>query len=370
MKRILGLLLAIVLVAGVAACGGAATPEPTPAPAPESTPAPTPEPTPTPEPEEPAVPEAPENPDTAWPTLEGREIRIAFMFKDSTSPFWRYMWAGAIEAAEKYGVEVVEFSPIQAQNHEEQARQMEDAIMQGFDAIMLAAVDTTAIIPFIEQAVDAGIPVITANTRVPDSPVETFIGLDNYDGALILSRAMMEKIGGEGTVIIVDGNPASGTSQLRNQGLHDGAEDYPDVEIIVTAPGYFQRANAMELMENMIQAVPKIDAVMAMNDEMALGSLQALRAAGLEEDVLISGFDGALEGLEAIRDGLMAFSLDQDPISLGYWSVVYAMDVLEAHANGAALGGNILPEWIIEGGHLMSIDNAAEAIQRFRDHGF
>ena len=340
MKKVLSLILAIFLLAGIVVCA--------------------------------SVAEAaePEDRDTAWPSLAGKDLRIAFMFKDTTSPFWRYMWAGAIDAAEKYGVRIVEFSPLQAQNHEEQARQMEDVIMQGFDAIMLAAVDTTAIIPFIDQAYEAGIPVITANTRVDGGPIETFIGLDNYQGALILSQAMMAKLGGKGTVVIVDGNPSSSTSQQRLQGLQDGAADFPDVEIIITAPGYFQRANAMALMENMIQAVPHIDAVMAMNDEMALGSVQALRAAGLDQDVLVSGFDGALEGLEAIRDGIMHFSLDQGPIGLGYRSVVCALDVLEAHANGEPLGGQILPEWIVEGGTLCEIGNATELIQRYRDHGF
>jgi len=369
MKKLLCLVISVILIVGLVACAAPAAPTPA-APTATTPPVPGTE-APVPPPAEaPVTPAAPDDPLEAWPSLQGENLRMAFMFKDTTSPFWRYMWAGAIEAAAKYGIEVVEFSPLQAQNHEEQARQMEDVIMQGFDAIMLAAVDTTAIIPFVYQAYEAGIPVITANTRVDGGPVETFIGLDNYDGALIMSRAMMEKLGGEGTVIIVDGNPASTTSQQRNQGLRDGAADFPGVEIIVTAPGYFQRANAMTLMENMIQAVPQIDAVMAMNDEMALGSLQALRAAGLEQDVFISGFDGALEGLEAIRDGFMHFSLDQDPIGLGYWSVVYALDVLEAHANGAPLGGHILPTWIIEGGHLMSIENAADAVQRFRDHGF
>ena len=341
MKKVLSLVLAAVLFAGIVGSIGAAE-----------------------------AAAMPEDAKTAWPSLVGKDIRIAFMFKDTTSPFWRYMWAGAAGAAEKYGVKVVEFAPLQAQNHEEQARQMEDAIMQKFDAIMLAAVDTTAIIPFIDQAHEAGIPVITANTRVEGGPVETFIGLDNYQGALILSKAMMEKLGGKGTVVIVDGNPASATSQQRLKGLQDGAADFPDVKTILTAPGYFQRANAMALMENMIQAVPHIDAVMAMNDEMALGSVQALRAAGLDKDVFVSGFDGALEGLEAIRDGIMQFSLDQGPIGLGQMSVVYALNVLEAHAKGEPLGGHILPNWIIEGGTLCHIGNAGELIQNYRNHGF
>ena len=297
------------------------------------------------------------------------DVSIAFLFKDSTTPFWRYMIAGAQAAAKDFGVTVVEFAPIQQQNHEEQVRHMEDVIMQDFDAIMLAAIDTTAIIPAIEKVHAAGIPVITANTRVTGGPVETFIGLDNYQGALILSQHMMELLGGKGTVVIVDGNPASATSQDRNRGLQDGAADYPDVEIIVTPPAYFNRVQAMEVMENVIQAVPQIDAVMAMNDEMALGSIQALNAAGIE-GVLVSGFDGALEGLEAIRDGIMTFSLDQDPISLGYYSVVHALEVIDAAAEGADLGGGILPEWIKLGGTLCGPDNAADLVQRYNDFGF
>jgi ABC-type sugar transport system substrate-binding protein len=203
MKKSLVIILVLAMMFGVlAAC--AAQPEAPAAPAPvEPAPAPAPEPAPPemPEPVEPGVEEV--------AVVERENITMAFLFKDSTTPFWRYMWAGAVDAGERYGVTVVEFSPMQQQNHEEQVRHMEDVIMLDFDVIMLAAIDTTAIIPSIYQVVDAGIPVITANTRVDGGPVETFIGLNNYEGALILSQNMMEMLGGEGTVVIVDGNPAS-----------------------------------------------------------------------------------------------------------------------------------------------------------------
>lgn len=114
-------------------------------------------------------------------------------------------------------------------------------------------------------------------------------------------------------------------------------------------------------MENLIQKDPDIDAVLALNDEMALGSWQALDDAGLTEDVIVSGFDGAVEGCKAILAGKMVASMDQDAIGTGYEGVKAALTILE---------GGTVDEWIKIGGKVVSGDNAQDYLDNFAAHGF
>ncbi len=338
MKKLLAILLALVFVFAFAACSSPTTEE------------------------APAESAAPATDDAAEEemTEDAEPYRIAIMIKDSTTPFWRYMLHGAMLAAEDLGVEVVEYAPIQAQNLEEQVRQVEDVIQQKFDAIVIAPIDSEGIIPSIEKANEAGIPVLTANSKSGGGEIETFMGVDNYEGARTLATYMCEEVlEGEGNVVVITGNPASESSIDRQNGFTDVMDEHPGITYTLSQPGYYQRAEAMSIMENLIQSFgdEPIDAVMALNDEMALGAIQALNDAGLE-GVQVSGFDGALEGLEAIQDGIMIASLDQEPIGLGYTSVENAIKAIE---------GEDLDEWIVVGGGLCYPDNIDELLEAYAD---
>ena len=286
---------------------------------------------------------------------EAEPYTIAVMVKDSTTPFWRYLITGAERVGEELGCEVVEYAPLQTQNLEEQVRQVEDAIQKGVDAICIAPIDSEGIIPAIEKANEAGIPVITTNSKANGGDIETFVGVDNYEGAKTLAEYMMEELGGKGNVVIIEGNPAGQTSQDRVRGFQEVIEQYPDVNLLVSQPAMFLRDQAMSVMENLIQSNPDIDAVLALNDEMALGARQALEDAGMT-DVLVTGFDGALEGLTAIQEGKMFATLNQAPFDQGGEAVRAAVEILN---------GNTVDEWIKVGGDVCDASNAAEMLKNF-----
>lgn len=302
---------------------------------------------------------APSEPKTTEPGGETEAPKdgytIALLVKDSTTPFWRYVVTGAEEVAAELNCTVIEYAPLQTQNLEEQVRQVEDAIQKGVDAIAIAPIDSEGIIPAIEKANAAGIPVITTNSKSSGGDLETFIGVDNYEAAKTLAEYMMKELDGKGNVVIIEGNPAGQTSQDRVAGFTEVIEQYPDVNLLVSQPGMFQRAEAMAIMENLIQANPDIDAVMALNDEMALGALQALQDAGIT-DVKVTGFDGAKEGLEAIVRGALFASMNQAPFDQGGVAVRAAVDVLN---------GKKIDDWIKVGGEVCDISNAAEMLKLF-----
>lgn len=294
------------------------------------------------------------------PEEQKEAYRIAVMVKDSTTPFWRYLVSGAKDVGDELGVEVIEYAPMEAQNLDEQVKQVEDAIQAGVDAICIAPVDSDGIVPVLEEANEAGIPVITTNTKANGGKIETFVGVDNYEAAKTLASYMVEQLGGSGNVVIIEGNPAGQTSQDRVKGFEEVIATHPDIKLQVSQPGNFKRDEAMTIMENLIQSNPDIDAVLALNDEMALGAWQALDEAG-KADVLVTGFDGALEGLQAILDGKMYASMNQDAFAQGGEAVRAAVEVLN---------GNTIDEWIRVGGEVCDKDNAQGLIDYFAEHGF
>jgi ribose transport system substrate-binding protein len=283
------------------------------------------------------------------------EYKIALMVKDSTTPFWRYVVTGAQDVAKELGCQVIEYAPLQTQNLEEQVRQVEDAVQKRIDAICIAPIDSQGIIPAIEKANAAGIPVITTNSKSAGGDIKTFIGVDNYEAAKTLAKYMMDKLGGKGNLVIIEGNPAGQTSQDRVRGFTEVIKEHPGVNLLVSQPGMFQRAEAMNIMENIIQGNPDINAVMALNDEMALGALQAINDAGLK-GVMVTGFDGAKEGLEAILAGNLYASMNQAPFDQGGVAVRAAVDVLN---------GKRIEAWIKVGGQVCDESNAAELLKSF-----
>jgi ribose transport system substrate-binding protein len=231
---------------------------------------------------------------------QSKGYTIAFFVKDSTTPFWRYLINGAKKEAALTGSTVIEYAPIQTQNLEEQLRQVEDAIQKKVDAICIAPINSQGIIPAIEKANAAGIPVITTNTRADGGKIETYVGVENFEGAKAIGEQVMKKIGGKGNIVIIEGNPAGQTNIDRLGGFKAVLAKYPGVKLLSQQPAMFRRDQAMTVMENLLQTFPKIDAVIALNDEMALGALRAIEAAG-RKGIVVSGFDGAVEGLEASR---------------------------------------------------------------------
>jgi ribose transport system substrate-binding protein len=285
-----------------------------------------------------------------------KTITVAVLVKDSTTPFWRYLIDGAEREAAALKVKVVEYAPLQTQSLEEQVRQMEDAIQKKFDAIIIAPINPQGIIPAIQKANAAKIPVITTNSKADGGAIETFVGVENYEGAKKLGEYMLKKIGNKGNVIIIEGNPAGQTNQDRVKGFKEVIAANPSVKLLASQPAMFRRDQAMSVMENLLQTHADIQAVIALNDEMALGALKAIEATK-RAGIIVSGFDGAIEGLEAIQAGKLSASLNQSPHQQGGLAVRAAVDVIK---------GKKIDAWIKTGGEVIDPSNVAEIMKLFK----
>lgn len=195
-----------------------------------------------------------------------------------------------------------------------QLDQIDNFIAQKVDAMILMPVDYAGIVPGVKKANDAGIPVITLGIQA-ESGKTTFVGSKNYDAGRMQGEFMKEKLPKDAKILYLQGVPGLYHSKERWEGFKAACLDQrPDVKLLASLPGDYDRAKGMQVTEDWIQTFPQFDAIIAANDQMALGAIQALKAANRLEGVLISGIDGTADACNAIKAGEMAQSIYQNAV--------------------------------------------------------
>jgi ribose transport system substrate-binding protein len=182
-----------------------------------------------------------------------------------------------------------------------QAAQIEDFVAQHVDAILAAPCDSNAIAPHLAGPEAAGIPVFTADIAARGGKVVSHVASDNLQGGRLAAQTLAALIGNRGKVLIID-HPTVASVQDRTQGFDEEMKKHPDITIVGRPAADGQRAKAMAVMEDMLQAHRDLTGVFGINDDSALGAAAVLEAAG-RKDVVIVGFDGTVEAQAAIRKG-------------------------------------------------------------------
>jgi ribose transport system substrate-binding protein len=201
-----------------------------------------------------------------------------------------------------------------------QVAQFEDFITQRVSAILAAPCDSSAIVPSIQAAEQAGIPVFTADIAARGGKVVSHVASDNVEGGRLAARTLALLIGGSGDVIIID-HPEVASVQDRTRGFDEELAKHPGVRVVQRPSASGQRARAMAAMEDMVQAHPSLKGVFAINDDSALGALAVLEAAR-RTDIVIVGFDATVEAQDAIRrGGALKADIMQHPGEIGRTSI-------------------------------------------------
>jgi ABC-type sugar transport system substrate-binding protein len=261
-------------------------------------------------------------------TSGGSRYTIGVFTKDGTIAFWRYCMQGAVEEGKKLGVTVREYAPQSYTDVQGQISMVEDAIQSGVNAICIAAVDSTAILPALNKASQQGIAVIIFNTRVPDfKDQKTFIGVDNVEASRAVVKKYLEDVNYKANIAVIEGDPAGQQNKDRTKCLYEFSEQYPDVKLVAVQPGYANRERSMTVMENLLQTNANIDVVWAISDVAALGAAQAIQASGRKIPVIT--IDGTPEGSAATLDDRIKYTFDQSPLEQGAFAVRAAVDQLD-----------------------------------------
>jgi ABC-type sugar transport system substrate-binding protein len=239
-----------------------------------------------------------------------------------------------------------------------QVSNLEDLIAQRVDAIFLAPREAKGFEGPLQAAKEAGIPVILIDREVAGAPGEdfiTFIGSNFVEEGRRAGEWLVKQTGGKAGIIELLGTAGSSVAIDRHNGFVEAIKAHPDMKIIASQDANFTRAQGQKVMENLIQAHGKsITVVYAHNDEMALGAIQALKAAGMQpgKDVIVVSVDGQKSALEAIVRGEMNATVECNP-RFG----PIAFDTLEKH-----LRGEKIPPKIIVPDKFFDSSNAAQHV--------
>ncbi|MDR2785198.1 MAG: sugar ABC transporter substrate-binding protein [Treponema sp.] len=188
---------------------------------------------------------------------------------------------------------------------------IDNFIAQGMNAIIVQPADTAGIVPGIEKANKAGIPIISIISRSGGGN-SIYIGNTYLDGGIMQAEYMIKALPQNAKIVYMQGQPGFDHSRDRRAGFLDTLKkSRPDVTVLADQTANYDRAEGMKLMEDWIQAYPQIDGVICGNDQMALGALQALRMAGRDKGVLVCGVDATDEACQEIKAGGMAMTVLQ-----------------------------------------------------------
>lgn len=193
-----------------------------------------------------------------------------------------------------------------------QLQQVETFISQKVDAIIMQPQEQEACSPAIDKAKAAGIPIINCNSLTITEP-DAYVGSNDSESAEIAMTYIAEQLGGKGNVLMMHGHPGQTAEVKRTEGAMDILAQNPDMTLLDEQTADWDRAEAMTLMENWIQAYgDQINAVFCQNDEMALGALNALVQADKKDNVLVVGVDAIDDALQSVKDGKMDATVYQD----------------------------------------------------------
>ena len=238
-------------------------------------------------------------------------IRIGMSVPGLQFPFFVTMREEAEAAAAQLGATIVFADALN--DAAKQASDIENFIAQGLDAILISPMTTDALVPVIEQAVAAGIPVATVDRQANTDRVLVHVGADNVEGGRAAARFIIEQLGGRGSVIQLEGTPGASAAIDRKAGF-DEVMAGSGVTVLTSQSAEFDRARGQTVMENLIQAFPNFDAVFGANDEMIIGAIEAMQGSGINaRDKVTIGFDATPDAFAYIRNGLLDATIDQFP---------------------------------------------------------
>jgi len=282
------------------------------------------------------------------------KLYIPVISKGFQHQFWLAVKAGAEKAAVDYDVTITFEGPENESMVDKQMDMLQVAIDKNPAAICFAAVDSKAAIPLLEQAKEKGIPIIGFDSGVDsDIPLST-AATDNIAAAALAADKMAELIGGAGEVAVIAHDQTSRTGIDRVKGFTDRvAEKYPDITIVSTQYGGGDHLKSTDLAKAVIQGNPELKGFFGANEGSIIGVMNAVQEFGMKGELVVIGYDSGQQQMEAIRSGLLAGAITQDPIGIGYKAVEAAVK---------AYKGETLPLFIDTGFHWYDSTNIDDPV--------
>jgi len=272
-----------------------------------------------------------------------RRYRLAAFTKNKTNPAYTGARLGADRMAARHGCTLTHHVPDKPDDVDEQRALIEAVLAERPDAILIAPAHATALNDTLRRVLAAGIPLLCFVSRPDDIACTAYVGSDDRALARGIAGHLFASLPKGGDVAVLEGHPNAITTAPRTAGFRDAAEARPGIHIKHTRIGYFQRAEGRTAMAELLATDPRIDGVLAANDAMALGALDAMRESGRK--IPLVGVNATPEGVQAIKAGDMLGTAAFDAMKMTCLSVEAAVRVL----SGQRVPGEImLPVEIVD----------------------
>ncbi|WP_189445846.1 D-ribose ABC transporter substrate-binding protein, partial [Salinicola rhizosphaerae] len=263
------------------------------------------------------------------PLLAGNAVAqdkglISIIVNDTSNPYWFTEGKIARETAEEMGYRA-NVSAHKGDTNTE-SRQIDTAITNQAKAIILDPANADGSVGAVRKAVEAGIPVFTVNAEINQQGLaKAQLVSNNAQGAALGAQQWVQTLGDSASYVELKGAPSDNNAATRSNGYETVLSQYPDLKKVGEDVANWDRTQGYNKMQSLLQAHPNIQGVISGNDEMALGAIAALKEAGKLDDIVVGGFDGSPDAVDAVKSGELAYTVLQ-PVAIFSKAAVQAAD--------------------------------------------
>ena len=256
------------------------------------------------------------------------KITVGITYQNLQNEFIINIQDAVREKAKKLDIELIELdSQGKAEN---QISQVENFIARGVDAIILNPFDKEGSAPAVDIAVREHKPIVVLNAIVSNlEKANAYVGSEDAEAGRIAANCIMKLLNGKGNIAIIHGPNGHSAEVQRTEGIKQVLKEYPETVVVAEQTANWDRTQALNLMENWLASGRKIDAVIAQNDEMALGAYKAIEAAGKNKEILVIGIDAIQDALKAVIEGQLVGTVFQNAREQGGLAVELANKLIK-----------------------------------------
>jgi ribose transport system substrate-binding protein len=256
--------------------------------------------------------------------------KIAVIPKGTTHIFWQSVKRGAEKAGEEAGVTILWNGPKRETDRDEQITIIEDFIIQKVSGIVLAPLDSKALVPKVDELYDNNIPCVIVDSGIDTDKYVCFAATDNYIGGLIAARRMGKILNGKGKIVVLKYVPGSASTTNRENGFVDTIrKEFPEIDILDAQYGKDTVETALQVTEDMLTKNAELDGLFACNASTSVGALQGLRSQGRAGKIKMIGFDTEKALIDGLKEGTIDSLVAQNPFKMGYEGVKAVLAVLD-----------------------------------------
>src|SRR6202171_2102061 len=242
------------------------------------------------------------------------KMTIAVFTKNRTNPAYEAFRIASDQIARATGAQIVHYVPKQPDSVDEQIAMVDQVLKERPDAVIFIPVDDVAMVDSVKRLNDAKIPVILVSNPLPGSFV-TYVGADDFEIGYREARYLFENLGAKGKIVVIEGTPAAPTNRERLRGYQRAFAEFPGIEVLGSGVGNYQQPDARAVMAKLLAEHRQIDAVLSANDSMALGVLEALKAANRTSIAI--GIHSILPAVKQIEPGAILATVDFNMFKIG-----------------------------------------------------